>query len=80
MIGADLLDLSPTRRARPVAIFIAFQYPLEIPAFATMTFMRNCAQRPAKGARRKELSDPAFRRTALRALGARVGGQALDRP
>src|SRR5580704_9029543 len=57
--GADLLALSPDERAAR-GIFLAFQYPLEIPGVATMTFLRTAlnAQRKARG--EKELSTPEF--------------------
>ena len=57
--GADLLALSPDERAAR-GIFLAFQYPLEIPGVATMTFLRTAlnSQRKARG--EKELSTPEF--------------------
>ena len=57
--GADLLELAPdTRAAR--GIFLAFQYPLEIPGVTTMTFLRTAinAQRKTRG--EPELSTPEF--------------------
>src|ERR1700686_3927033 len=57
--GADLLALSADRRAAR-GIFLAFQYPLEIPGVATMTFLRTAlnAQRKKRGL--AELSTPEF--------------------
>ena len=57
--GADLLELAPDERAA-TGVFLAFQYPLEIPGVATMTFLRTAlnAQRKARG--EKELSTPEF--------------------
>ena len=57
--GADLLGLAPDERAAR-GIFLAFQYPLEIPGVATMTFLRTAlnAQRKTRG--EPELSTPAF--------------------
>ena len=57
--GADLLDLRPDQRAAR-GIFLAFQYPLEIPGVATMTFLRTAlnAQRKTRG--EPELSTPDF--------------------
>jgi len=57
--GADLLELAPDERAAR-GIFLAFQYPLEIPGVATMTFLRTAlnAQRKTRG--EPELSTPAF--------------------
>src|SRR5215469_395745 len=57
--GADLLELGPDERAAR-GIFLAFQYPLEIPGVATMTFLRTAlnAQRKKRG--EAELSTPDF--------------------
>ena len=48
--GEDLLALDPSERATS-GVFLAFQYPLEIPGVATMTFLRTAlnAQRKARG-------------------------------
>jgi Fe-S cluster assembly ATP-binding protein len=57
--GKDLLALQPDERAAK-GIFLAFQYPLEIPGVATMTFLRTAlnAQRRHRG--EAELSTPEF--------------------
>jgi len=57
--GADLLAMPPDERAAK-GLFLAFQYPLEIPGVATMTFLRTAlnAQRKARG--EAELSTPEF--------------------
>jgi len=57
--GVDLLGLAPDERAA-AGIFLAFQYPLEIPGVATMTFLRTAlnAQRKKRG--EPELSTPDF--------------------
>src|SRR5713226_4951833 len=57
--GEDLLALGPDARAVR-GIFLAFQYPLEIPGVATMTFLRTAlnAQRKARG--EPELTTPDF--------------------
>jgi Fe-S cluster assembly ATP-binding protein len=57
--GEDLLELRPDERAAR-GIFLAFQYPLEIPGVATMTFLRTAinAQRKQRG--EPELSTPEF--------------------
>jgi Fe-S cluster assembly ATP-binding protein len=55
--GEDLLEMSPDERAAN-GVFLAFQYPLEIPGVATMTFLRTAlnAQRRKRG--QEELSSP----------------------
>lgn len=57
--GVDLLKLPPDERAAR-GLFLAFQYPLEIPGVATMTFLRTAvnAQRRRRGL--EELSTPDF--------------------
>jgi Fe-S cluster assembly ATP-binding protein len=57
--GEDLLALAPDERAAR-GLFLAFQYPLEIPGVATMTFLRTAlnAQRKKRG--EAEISTPDF--------------------
>lgn len=55
--GADVLAMGPDERAA-AGLFLAFQYPLEIPGVTTMTFLRAAinAQRKKRG--EAELSSP----------------------
>ena len=55
--GEDLLAMTPDERAAK-GVFLAFQYPLEIPGVATVTFLRTAlnAQRRKRG--EEELSSP----------------------
>ena len=48
--GEDLLAMEPDERAA-AGVFLAFQYPIEIPGVATMTFLRTAlnAQRKKRG-------------------------------
>jgi len=48
--GHDILDMEPEERAA-AGLFLAFQYPVEIPGVGNMTFMRTAlnAQRKARG-------------------------------
>ncbi len=57
--GENLLDMSPDERA-VAGLFLAFQYPIEIPGVGTMTFLRTAlnAQRKARGD--AELTTPDF--------------------
>ena len=57
--GEDLLAMEPDERAVS-GVFLAFQYPMEIPGVASMTFLRTAinAQRKARGD--AELSTPDF--------------------
>jgi len=57
--GQSILELSPDERAAK-GVFLAFQYPVEVPGVATMTFLRTAlnAQRKRRG--EGELSTPEF--------------------
>lgn len=57
--GENILELAPHERAAR-GIFLAFQYPVEIPGVATMTFLKAAmnAQRRARG--EAELQTPEF--------------------
>jgi Fe-S cluster assembly ATP-binding protein len=57
--GEDMLAMEPDERAAR-GLFLAFQYPLEIPGVTTMTFLRTAlnAQRKKRG--EAELSTPEF--------------------
>ena len=59
--GEDLLAMAPDERAAK-GVFLAFQYPIEIPGVATMQFLKVAlnAQRKARG--ETELSTPDFMR------------------
>jgi Fe-S cluster assembly ATP-binding protein len=57
--GEDLLALAPDERAAK-GIFLAFQYPLEIPGVATMTFLRTALNSQRKTRGEPELSTPEF--------------------
>ena len=57
--GENILEMGPDERAA-AGLFLAFQYPLEIPGVATMTFLKAAlnAQRKARG--ETELTTPDF--------------------
>ncbi|MGA3303860.1 MAG: Fe-S cluster assembly ATPase SufC [Methylovirgula sp.] len=57
--GENILELDPDARAAK-GLFLAFQYPIEIPGVATMTFLKAAlnAQRKQRG--EEELSTPDF--------------------
>ena len=57
--GQNLLEMEPSERSA-AGVFLAFQYPLEIPGVSTMTFLKAAlnAQLRAKG--EGELSTPDF--------------------
>ena len=66
--GEDILGMPSDERAAK-GLFLAFQYPLEIPGVATMTFLRTAlnAQRKKRG--EAELSTPAFLKVVREAAG-----------
>ncbi len=57
--GENMLEMEPEERAA-AGVFLAFQYPVEIPGVGTMTFFRAAlnAQRKQRG--EEELTTPAF--------------------
>ncbi len=59
--GENVLEMDPEERAAK-GLFLAFQYPVEIPGVATMTFLKASmnAQRKSRG--EPELSTPDFMR------------------
>ncbi|WP_101069133.1 Fe-S cluster assembly ATPase SufC [Roseovarius salinarum] len=56
--GQDILSMEPEERAA-AGLFMAFQYPVEIPGVGNMTFMRTAlnAQRKARGEEEMNASD-----------------------
>jgi Fe-S cluster assembly ATP-binding protein len=68
--GVNILDMEPSERA-VAGLFLAFQYPIEIPGVATMTFLKAAlnATRKAKG--EGEISTPDFMR-AVKEAGAQL--------
>jgi len=57
--GESLLDMEPEERAAK-GVFLAFQYPLEIPGVASLTFLRTAANAVRKARGGPELSTPEF--------------------
>ena len=55
--GEDLLAMSPDERAAK-GVFLAFQYPLEIPGVATLTFLRTALNAQRRKRDEEELSSP----------------------
>jgi Fe-S cluster assembly ATP-binding protein len=78
--GESVLEMEPDERAAK-GIFLAFQYPLEIPGVATMTFLRTAANALRKARGKTELTTPEFLRL-VRGEAARLGvsDEMLKRP
>jgi Fe-S cluster assembly ATP-binding protein len=78
--GESLLDMEPDERAA-AGVFLAFQYPLEIPGVATMTFLRSALNALKKKRGEAELTTPEFLRLArAKASALGVGDDMLKRP
>jgi Fe-S cluster assembly ATP-binding protein len=69
--GESILDMRADERAAK-GVFLAFQYPVEVPGVATMTFLRTAlnAQRKTRG--QGELSTPEFMKL-VRETSAKLG-------
>ncbi len=57
--GQSILEMSPDERAAK-GVFLAFQYPVEVPGVATMTFLRTALNAQRKRRSERELSTPEF--------------------
>ena len=78
--GEDLLDLEPEERAA-AGLFLAFQYPVEIPGVGNLTFLRTAvnAQRKARG--EEELSAADFLKVVReKAKSLDIDAEMLKRP
>ena len=78
--GENILGLAPDVRAAK-GVFLAFQYPIEIPGVATMTFLKAAlnAQRRAHG--EADLTTPEFMRVVRTAAqGLKIDPEMLKRP
>ncbi len=79
-MGKNLLEMDVNERAA-AGIFLAFQYPVEIPGLPTMTFLRTAlnAQRKARG--EDELTTPTFMKLVReKSQGLKIKQEMLKRP
>ena len=78
--GESVLEMAPDERAAK-GVFLAFQYPLEIPGVATMTFLRTAVNSLRKKRGQQEFTTPEFLRR-VRETAARLGmsEEMLKRP
>ena len=78
--GEDLLAMEPDQRAAK-GVFLAFQYPMEIPGVATLTFLRTAVNSVRKQRGEQEFTTPEFLKRA-RAEAVRLGmaDEMLKRP
>ncbi len=78
--GEDLLAMEPSERA-VAGVFLAFQYPIEIPGVATMTFLRTAVNALRKTRGEAELSTPDFLRFVReKAQALKIEPEMLKRP
>ncbi len=78
--GEDLLEMEPEERAS-AGLFLAFQYPVEIPGVGNMTFLRTAvnAQRKARG--EEEMSAAEFLKVVRsKAKDLKINADMLKRP
>jgi Fe-S cluster assembly ATP-binding protein len=66
--GVNILEMEPHERAH-AGLFLAFQYPLEIPGVATMTFLKAALNAQAKARGEEELSPGEFMKKVREAAG-----------
>jgi Fe-S cluster assembly ATP-binding protein len=66
--GDNVLAMEPDERAAK-GVFLAFQYPIEIPGVATMTFLRTALNAQRKHRGEAELTTPDFMRLVRDAAG-----------
>ena len=78
--GVDVLEMEPEERAA-AGLFLAFQYPVEIPGVGNMTFLRTAvnAQRKARG--EDEMSAGEFLKVVReKAKALKIDAEMLRRP
>lgn len=66
--GESVLEMDPAERAAS-GIFLAFQYPLEIPGVATMQFLKVALNEQRKARGQEELTTPDFIKKVREAAG-----------
>ena len=69
--GKNLLEMAPDQRSH-AGVFLAFQYPMEIPGVASLTFLRTAMNAHRKAHGQGEMSIPDFMRT-VRAEAEKLG-------
>ena len=78
--GADLLEMEPEERAA-AGLFLAFQYPVEIPGVGNMTFLRTAVNSQRKARGQEELSSGDFLKLVrARAKELKIDADMLKRP
>ena len=78
--GADILEMEPEERAA-AGLFLAFQYPVEIPGVGNMTFLRTAVNSQRKARGEDEISATDFlKQVRERAKSLQIDAEMLKRP
>ncbi|MCB5409676.1 Fe-S cluster assembly ATPase SufC [Pseudogemmobacter faecipullorum] len=78
--GEELLEMEPEERAA-AGLFLAFQYPVEIPGVGNMTFLRTAANAQRKARGEEELSAGDFLKLVReKAKTLKIDAEMLKRP
>ena len=78
--GESVLEMEPEERAAK-GVFLAFQYPIEIPGVASLTFLRTALNALRKARGKAELSTPEFMKLVrVKAAELGVSDEMLKRP
>jgi Fe-S cluster assembly ATP-binding protein len=78
--GESLIDMDPEERAAK-GVFLAFQYPMEIPGVAGLTFLRTAANAVRKARGQPEMTTPDFLKLArVKAEKLGIDMEMLKRP
>ncbi len=78
--GENILDMDVNERAA-AGLFLAFQYPVEVPGVATMTFLKSALNAQHKARGEGEVSTPDFMRMVKDATGRlKIDADMLRRP
>jgi Fe-S cluster assembly ATP-binding protein len=78
--GEDILDMEPEERAA-AGLFLAFQYPVEIPGVGNMTFLRTAVNGQRKARGQEEMSAADFlKQVRAKAKSLKIDADMLKRP
>ena len=78
--GSDILEMEPEERAA-AGLFLAFQYPVEIPGVGNMTFLRTAVNSQRKARGEDEISAADFlKQVRERAKSLQIDSEMLKRP
>jgi Fe-S cluster assembly ATP-binding protein len=78
--GKDLLEMDPEQRAA-AGLFLAFQYPVEIPGVGNMTFLRTAVNAQRKSRGEEEMSAADFlKEVRAKAKSLQIDADMLKRP